>query len=77
MKVKSILMGAVAACAMAPAAFAERGADGHLNIIYWQATSILNPYLSGGTKDLESSSMIIEPLGRYDQNGNMVALFGD
>ena len=30
MKVKSILMGAVAACAMAPAAFAERGADGHL-----------------------------------------------
>ena len=32
MKVKSILMGAVAACAMAPAAFAERGADGHLNI---------------------------------------------
>jgi len=74
MKVKSILMGAVAACAMAPAAFAERGADGHLNIIYWQAPSILNPYLSGGTKDLESSSMIIEPLGRYDQNGNMVAL---
>jgi peptide/nickel transport system substrate-binding protein len=57
---------------MAPAAFAERGSDGHLNIIYWQAPSILNPYLSGGTKDIESASMIIEPLGRYDQNGNMV-----
>jgi peptide/nickel transport system substrate-binding protein len=65
-------MGAVAAVAMAPAAFAERGADGHLNIIYWQAPSILNPYLSGGTKDIESASMIIEPLGRYDQDGNMV-----
>jgi peptide/nickel transport system substrate-binding protein len=57
---------------MAPAAFAERGADGHLNIIYWQAPSILNPYLSGGTKDIEAASMIIEPLGRYDQDGNMV-----
>ncbi|MCU0853903.1 MAG: peptide ABC transporter substrate-binding protein, partial [Rhodobacteraceae bacterium] len=72
MKMKTALMGAVAAVAMAPAAFAERGADGHLNIIYWQAPSILNPYLSGGTKDIESASMIIEPLGRYDQDGNMV-----
>ena len=36
MKMKTILMGAACAFAMAPAAFAERGADGHLNIIYWQ-----------------------------------------
>ncbi len=72
MKIKTALAGAVAAMAFAPAAFAERGSDGHLSIIYWQAPSILNPYLSGGTKDIESSSMIIEPLGRYDQNGNMV-----
>jgi peptide/nickel transport system substrate-binding protein len=69
---KTALLSAVAAVAMAPAAFAERGADGQLNIIYWQAPSILNPYLSGGTKDIESASMIIEPLGRYDQDGNMV-----
>ena len=72
MKMKTALLGAVAAVAMAPAAFAERGADGHLNIIYWQAPSILNPYLSGGTKDIEAASMVIEPLGRYDQDGNMV-----
>ena len=72
MKIKTALAGAVAAMALAPAAFAERGSDGHLSIIYWQAPSILNPFLSGGTKDIESSSMIIEPLGRYDQNGNMV-----
>jgi len=63
--------------AFAPAAFAERGSDGHLSIIYWQAPSILNPYLSGGTKDIESSSMIIEPLGRYDQNGNLVAYLAE
>lgn len=35
MKLKTLLLGAVATAAMAPAAFAERGADGHVNIIYW------------------------------------------
>ena len=77
MKLITALAGAVAAMAFAPAAFAERGSDGHLSIIYWQAPSILNPYLSGGTKDIESSSMIIEPLGRYDQNGNLVAYLAE
>jgi len=72
MILKSTLLGAVALVALAPAAFAERGADGHVNIIYWQAPSILNPYLSGGTKDLEAASMVIEPLGRYDQTGALV-----
>ncbi|MCV2869758.1 peptide ABC transporter substrate-binding protein [Defluviimonas sp. WL0002] len=72
MKLKTALLGAAASLALAPAAFAERGADGHVNIIYWQAPSILNPYLSSGTKDIESSSLVIEPLGRYDEKGNMV-----
>ncbi|MCA0921083.1 peptide ABC transporter substrate-binding protein [Pseudooceanicola nanhaiensis] len=72
MRTKSLLLGAAAALAMAPAAMAERGADGHVNVIYWQAPSILNPYLSGGTKDIESSSIVVEPLGRYDQDGNLV-----
>ncbi|KPP85648.1 MAG: peptide/nickel transport system substrate-binding protein [Rhodobacteraceae bacterium HLUCCO07] len=72
MKVKTTLLGAAAAFALAPAAMAERGSDGHVNIIYWQAPSILNPYLSGGTKDIESSSLVIEPLGRYDEDGNLV-----
>ncbi len=72
MKMKTALLGAAASFAMAPAAFAERGADGHVNIIYWQAPSILNPYLSSGTKDIESASLVIEPLGRYDEKGNLV-----
>ena len=65
---------ALAATAMAPLAFADghAGRDGHVSIIYWQAPSILNPFLSGGTKDIESASMIIEPLARYDQGGNLV-----
>ncbi|MGA0924270.1 MAG: peptide ABC transporter substrate-binding protein, partial [Lutimaribacter sp.] len=72
MKLKSLMLGAVAMCAMTPAAFAERGADGEVRILYWQAPSILNPFLSGGTKDVESASMIIEPLARYDSQGTMV-----
>lgn len=72
MTLKTTLLGAVALAGIAPAAFAERGADGHVNIIYWQAPSILNPYLSGGTKDQESASIIIEPLGRYNETGEMV-----
>ena len=72
MKIKSLVIGTATALSVASMAMADRGSDGHLNIIYWQAPSILNPYLSGGTKDLESSSMIIEPLARYDEGGNLV-----
>ena len=72
MTLKSLLMGAVASVAIAPAAFAERGADGEVKIIYWQAPSILNPFLSGGTKDVESASMIIAPLARYNEKGELV-----
>ena len=61
MTLKSLLMGAVATAALAPAAFAERGSDGEVKIIYWQAPSILNPFLSGGTKDVEAASLIVEP----------------
>lgn len=72
MRMKSALLGAAAAVALAPAAFAERGSDGEVKIIYWQAPSILNSYLSGGTKDIEAASMMIEPLARYDQDGTLV-----
>jgi peptide/nickel transport system substrate-binding protein len=44
-----------------------------LNILYWQAPTTLNPYLSTGTKDNHAGSLILEPLARYDENGNMVA----
>ncbi|OYX42874.1 MAG: peptide ABC transporter [Rhodobacterales bacterium 32-67-9] len=73
MKLRTALLGAAASFALAPAAFAERGADGHVNIIYWQAPSILNPYLSSGTKDVESASMILEPLAGFDEKGELFA----
>ena len=51
---------------------AQRGRDGHLNILYRQASPTVNPYLSGGTKDIEGASLVIEPLAHSDENGNMV-----
>lgn len=72
MKLKSLLLGAAAAMALAPAAFAERASDGEVKILYWQAPSILNPFLSGGTKDTEASSLIVEPLARYNETGTLV-----
>ncbi|MFN3647906.1 MAG: peptide ABC transporter substrate-binding protein [Gemmobacter sp.] len=72
MNLRTALLGAAASVAFAPMALAERGADGHVNVIYWQAPSILNPYLSGGTKDVESASLIIEPLARHDNTGALV-----
>jgi peptide/nickel transport system substrate-binding protein len=72
MTFRTLLLGAVATCALAPAAFAERGSDGELSIIYWQAPSTLNPYLSGGTKEVEAASLVIEPLARFDDTGTMV-----
>lgn len=68
----SLLLGAAALVLAPAAALAERGSSGHLNIIYWQAPSTLNPYLSGGTKEVESASLILESLARFDQDGNMV-----
>jgi peptide/nickel transport system substrate-binding protein len=65
------MTAATAALVVSPA-LADRGEDGQLNILYWQAPSIQNPYLSGGTKDIESSSLVLEPLAYYDENGNMV-----
>ncbi|MDC0136884.1 ABC transporter substrate-binding protein, partial [Sulfitobacter sp.] len=77
MTLKSTLLGAVALTALAPMTFAdghsgERGRDGDVKVLYWQAPSILNPFLSGGTKDVESASLIIEPLARFTETGAMV-----
>ena len=75
---KTSLIAAVAVTAMVSSTtYAQRGRDGHLNILYWQAASTVNPYLSGGTKDIEAASLVIEPLAHYDENGNMVPVLVD
>lgn len=74
MRLIPALLGATAALALASGVSAQetRGDSGHLNILYWQAVSIMNPYLSGGTKDVEASSLVLEPLARYDEEANLV-----
>lgn len=72
MRLRSILLGATAGALCATAASAERGTDGQLNILYWQAVSIMTPYLSSGTKDIEAASLVIEPLARANEKGELV-----
>ncbi len=72
MKLRTALMGAAASLALAPAAFAERGSDGQVNVLYWQAPSTMNPYLSSGTKDVEASSLVLEPFAGFDETGVVI-----
>ncbi len=72
MTLKFSLFSAAVVSVLAPMAWAERGTDGQVNIIYWQAPSLLNPYLSGGIKEQEAASLILEPLARYNETGTMV-----
>lgn len=69
---KPMFLGVVATVAIIPVALAERGADGQLNILYWQAASTMNPFMSSGTKDLEASSLVLEPLAGVDAAGNLM-----
>ena len=73
MKTRYTLVAMGALLALSQSALAQRGSSGNVNIIYWQAPSILNPYLSTGTKDVESSSLVLEPLIRFSERGEMVA----
>lgn len=43
-----------------------------LNILYWQAPSTLNFYLAGGTKEIDAASLVLEPLARYNEQGEMI-----
>ena len=49
----TLLAGTVACLALSTSlAHAERGADGELKILFWQAVSTMNPFLSAGTKEV-------------------------
>jgi peptide/nickel transport system substrate-binding protein len=45
-----------------------------VTILYWQASSILNPYLSSGSKDQHASSIVLEPLANVAPDGSIVPL---
>ena len=71
-KLRGLMLTTVVLFVFATAAYAQRGADGELRMLYWQAPSVLNPFLSGGTKDIHAAAFVIEPLARYDDSANMV-----
>ena len=73
MKFRTALLGAACTFALAPAAFAERGTDGEVKLTFPQAVSIMNPYLSSGTKDIYAASMVLEPLAGFDDTGMLIA----
>ena len=72
MRLRNILTGASALALLASAAHAERGSDGEVKVLYDQAISIMTPYLSSGTKDIDGAALVLEPLARYDDKGHLV-----
>ena len=43
-----------------------------LTILYWQAPTLPGSYLSAGTKDVDAGAITLEPLAKYDPDGNIV-----
>lgn len=70
-RTRFMVAASTVAALAATSALAARGGDGTVNILYWQAPSIMNPYLSGGAKDWEAASLVLEPLADYDENGKL------
>ena len=48
------------------------GEPSTLTLLYWQAPSTLNPYLSGGTKDTDAAAVTLRPLANYGPDGALV-----
>ena len=45
---------------------------GKLRLLWWQAPTILNTHLASGTKDLDASRVVYEPLAAFDPDANFV-----
>lgn len=62
---------ALVALGAATPALAERGSDGELRLMLWQAPSTMNIYLTTGTKDMLASSLVLEPLAGFAPDGSI------
>ncbi len=49
-----------------------RGTDGPLTLVYWQEISIMNSYLSTGTKDFHAASLVLEALIEVAPDGTLI-----
>ena len=57
----------------APDSGGMAGEGGDLTILQWQAPSQVNGNLSSGTKDILASSLVLEPLAEWAEDGSVVA----
>jgi peptide/nickel transport system substrate-binding protein len=65
----STILDRVAARPAEGTAAAERGAQGTVKLLYWQAPTIVNTHLATGTKDFHASRVVLEPLMTADVYG--------
>ncbi|MGY3372089.1 peptide/nickel transport system substrate-binding protein [Bradyrhizobium sp. GM2.4] len=65
-----LVLGAMVAVSATPV-LAARGTDDAVRLLFPQAPSLMNPYLSGGEKEAVAASLVLEPLAGYDENGKL------
>ena len=49
----------------------KHGGGGALKTLWWQGSTLLNPYFAVGTKDQDGSRIFYEPLASWDPDGNL------
>jgi len=49
----------------------RRGGGGQLKILYWQASTLLNPHFAAGTTNQDSSRVFYEPLAGWAADGTL------
>lgn len=52
----------------------RRGGGGHLKILYWQASTLLNPHFAVGTTNQDASRVFHEPLAGWAADGTLVPI---
>jgi peptide/nickel transport system substrate-binding protein len=52
----------------------KRGGGGPLKVLWWQGATLLQPHFANGTKDQEGSRIFYEPLGVWDNDGNLIPI---
>ncbi|HVQ75364.1 MAG TPA: peptide ABC transporter substrate-binding protein [Candidatus Binatia bacterium] len=55
----------------------KRGGGGALRTLWWQGSTLLNPYFAVGTKDQDGSRIFYEPLAAWDPDGNLVPVLAE
>lgn len=52
----------------------RRGGGGQLKVLYWQASTLLNPHFAAGTTNQDASRVFYEPLAGWATDGTLVPI---